>query len=72
MLLAGKEDRREGRDSSWLVTYFKHMLMTNNNNNEDITHKLLSTICPSGLVSRGHLYIWGPGFCENRIETTES
>lgn len=57
MLLVGKEDRREGRDSSWLVTYFKHMLMTNNNNNEDIRHKLLSTICPSGLVSRGHLYM---------------
>lgn len=38
----GRERRQEGwgEDSFWLVTYFKHMLLTNNNNNEDIIHKL--------------------------------
>jgi hypothetical protein len=59
MLLAGKEDRREGEDRSWLATYFKHRLTSNNNNNEDVIDKPHSRpkVCPSGQGSRGCVYM---------------
>jgi hypothetical protein len=60
MLLAGKEDGREGKDSFRLVMYFQHVLTSFNNNNSEgtVSTQSLSTVCPLGSVPvRAHL--WG-------------